>query len=173
MAKKQSRLLIFLAAIICLSLITALPLVADPSNFKGKFKGKPWKQYYYLTKDTFQPTEALTACEAGYHMASIWEIWDFSNLTYNTELGLTQDDSGTGPPSGLESGVGSPPIPGWVRSGFLDDDNSSCSTWTSNSFGDNAVVASPSILHLLAGAHPWDVQLLSCDESAYVWCMSD
>ena len=165
MSNKLYAKLTFLALIGILCLIPPLTGSAEPK----------WSvdRTYYLTRDTYQPTEALTACEDGYHMASIFEIWDFSNLRYSTELGLVQEDSGLGPPSGYGPGVGSPPIPGWVRSGFADDDNSSCSTWTSNGLGDNGTVASPSIANLLNGVNPWDIRLLSCTELAYVWCVSD
>ena len=54
---------------------------------------------FYLTQTGFTGSQALTACANGYHMASLWEILDPSNLRYNTTLGFTTQDSGFGPPS--------------------------------------------------------------------------
>jgi hypothetical protein len=62
---------------------------------------------FYLTQDKFNGSEALTACAEGYHMASLWDIFDISNLNYDTTLGLTYDDSGSAPPSDN----------GWIRTG--------------------------------------------------------
>jgi hypothetical protein len=63
---------------------------------------------YYLTTRTFQGNAALTAGTAGFHMASLWEIRDTSNLQYDTSRGLTQADSGSGPPTETW---------GWARTG--------------------------------------------------------
>ena len=64
---------------------------------------------FYLTKATFDGGTALEACNNGYHMASLWEIYDFSNLRYERTLGLTNTDSGFGPPTAFT---------GWVRTGY-------------------------------------------------------
>ncbi len=54
---------------------------------------------FYLTKTLHTGAQALSACATGYHMASLWEIHDPTNLRYNTELGFTSgSDSGFGPP---------------------------------------------------------------------------
>ena len=65
------------------------------------------KTKYYLTSVSVPGDAALTACDPGFHMASLWEIHDTSNLQYDTGRGLTQDDSGSGPPAAL----------GWIRTG--------------------------------------------------------
>lgn len=54
---------------------------------------------FYITKTNHQGDTVLTACATGYHFASINEIYDFSGMTYNTELGQTNNDSGFGIPS--------------------------------------------------------------------------
>jgi hypothetical protein len=46
---------------------------------------------FYITQDFFHATQALTACADGYHMASLWEIFDTTNLRYDTKLGFTFD----------------------------------------------------------------------------------
>ena len=81
---------------------------------------------FYLTETQYDGAHALSACARGYHMASLWEIWDPSNLRYNTDLGLKSDDSGLGPPSeevgwirtGSPAGVSGPPGKG------------NCNLWT-------------------------------------------
>ena len=54
---------------------------------------------FYLTEAVVQGDQPITACAAGYHFASFWEIADPSNLKYNTTLGYTWSDSGQGPPA--------------------------------------------------------------------------
>jgi hypothetical protein len=66
-----------------------------------------------LTKNSADGSQALTACAAGFHMASLWEIFDPSNLQYDGTLGRTNDDSGFGPPTADFFLNG-----GWVRTGF-------------------------------------------------------
>src|SRR5262245_60366073 len=66
------------------------------------------KNKFYLTKDGFQGNAVLTACDAGFHMASLWEIHDPSNLQYDTR-GFTLADAGSGPPAVL----------GWIRTGIF------------------------------------------------------
>lgn len=94
---------------------------------------------YYITDLSFYPDEAPTACAAGYHFASLWEISNPSNLRYNTTLGQTTLDSGSGPPTiqGL----------GWVRTGYNAGnvsnvaDQANCNLWISRSNLANGSVA--------------------------------
>ncbi len=58
---------------------------------------KPRK--FYLTGSPVDGAAASGACATGYHMASLWEIFDPSGLDYNTSLGMTLEDSAQGPPS--------------------------------------------------------------------------
>src|SRR5262245_7913813 len=44
---------------------------------------------FYLSTDTFDGAHALAACSQGFHMASLWEIFDPTNLKYDTTLGQT------------------------------------------------------------------------------------
>jgi hypothetical protein len=65
---------------------------------------------YYQTKSTHPGNTALAACATGYHMASLWEIFDTNSLTYDTTQpdANTGADTGAGPPSGTV---------GWMRTG--------------------------------------------------------
>lgn len=140
-------------------LITCIPSTADAGRKK-----------YYLTQDNFDGSHALTACDNGFHMASIWEILDPSNLKYDTELGRTTDDSGSGPPSGLE---------GWIHTGGADADsggagNANCRTWTSNSGSDAGTFVF--LEHTWPGSStaisPWQAIDANCDAVASgVWCV--
>ena len=49
---------------------------------------------FYLTPTEHDGAHALAACSADFHMASLWEIFDPSNLVYDTTLGFRRDDSG-------------------------------------------------------------------------------
>jgi hypothetical protein len=68
---------------------------------------------FYLTKPFHKADQALSVCAEGYHMASLWEIHDTSNLRYDRELGLTTVDSGFVPPTPGTAGFtrGTVPIP--------------------------------------------------------------
>ena len=76
------------------------------------------------------------ACAQGYHMSSLREIFDTSNLRYDTDLGQTLADSGFGPPNFF----------GWIRTGALaTGDNipgrGNCNAWSSASMSDLGTVA--------------------------------
>jgi len=124
---------------------------------------------FYLTQGTFEGAQALTACAKGYHMASLWEIFNLSALTYNTKLGLAAQDSGSGPPL----------FAGWIRTGFVDESTTtpgeaSCHAWTSSSSGDEGSLVN------LAGAWqsassiiaPWQASASLCSHSLHVWCVA-
>ena len=123
----------------------------------------PIEKTFYLTKVAYSAVDAPTACAAGYHFASIWEIWDFSNFAYNTELGTKSDDSGLGPPVILD---------GWVRSGWFAN-NYNCYNWTSTMVVDYGLQANIHILQAFNGGHPWQITNFSCQNTFPVWCVSD
>jgi hypothetical protein len=127
---------------------------------------------FYLTKTTHTGAQALAACAEGYHMASLWEILDPSNLRYDTEHGVVDDDSGFGPPSSTG---------GWVRTGYRshpshDIGRANCSAWTSASSGDagSAVGLDPSWdSTFVTPIGPWAALSLSCNVPIKVWCVQD
>ena len=128
---------------------------------------------YYLTKDVFQGDQALTACERGFHMASLWEIFNLSLLRYDTDRGTTAFDSGLGPPN----------FGGWVRTGHFQHDTdlagqASCDAWTTNSEFDNGSVVGPTpVWGVNALSHgnisPWLGNVIGCNFSLPVWCVED
>jgi hypothetical protein len=136
----------------------------------------PSPRSFYLTKDSFDGSHALTACAAGYHMASFWEIRDTSNFRYDTTLGQSSDDSGAGPPSN---------IAGWIRTGFRAttgtalEGEANCNVWTSNSGpnvdGGTVVWLGPEWEQNLSPnvISPWLAAPSGCQSSNAVWCVQN
>jgi len=125
---------------------------------------------YYITLSTYSGATAKSACDAGYHMASLWEILDTTRLRYDTSLGYTQADSGQGPPA----------YSGWVRTGYNSGTSgspgtSNCDAWTSNSSSD---IGSSALLAAdwTAGGgdvHVWSSGTTLCSLAKRVWCVAD
>jgi hypothetical protein len=125
---------------------------------------------YYLTETTHNGNQAITACAPGYHFASLWEILDPSKLKYNTDLGLTRDDSGYGPPTYI--------TPGWVRTGwFSAADNQpgigNCKAWSSAESGHYGTFVT--LTSDWSGGdediHVWDAGTAACNAPLFVWCV--
>jgi hypothetical protein len=120
---------------------------------------------YYLTKTGFNGQQAATACASGYHMASLWEIFQTAALQYNTTLGRASDDSGAGPPSN---------IVGWIRTGNPSSNSNNCSAWTSSAHADTG--AALALLFQEGSSQnfaPWfESAIPACDTSQSVWCVS-
>jgi hypothetical protein len=125
---------------------------------------------YYMTPGFFDGANALTACDSGYHMASLWEILDPSNLKYDTDRGYVIDDSGQGPPA--DPGA-------WIRTGSSGLSSTSpgyanCLAWTrgdSGEYGSTAWLGGP----WTAGRdiHVWDTSGMPCNTPLRVWCVED
>ena len=117
---------------------------------------------FYLTQGFFNGVEAPNSCAHGYHMASIWEIYDPSNLTYDTQRGFREADSGNGPPSNQS---------GWVRTGWPANSIINCEA--------RSVIEFEGLAAMLAfgtsGAGrtgPYLVDQLPCDAAfVRVWCI--
>jgi len=159
-----ARLLVVVAALAAL-----LPLVGrGQPDSKNPLRRDPRKSYY-LTQTLHTGSQALTACAAGYHMASLWEILDPSNLRYNTGLGYTTADSGSGPPVEF----------GFARTGREALGGGSigainCHAWTSDSalgslftLADNVFDGDPTPIS------PWKAVSTTCSNGHRVWCVQD
>lgn len=124
---------------------------------------------YYLSLSDVTGAQAASSCVSGFHMASIYEIWDVSSLRYDTQLGRVQDDSGEGPPGDdliTVFGIG------WVRTGRVSSGSTvegigNCSVWTSNA--GNGFVA------YLVGVDDqlWQSSTAACTADLPVWCIED
>ena len=134
---------------------------------------------FYLTQHTFDGSHVLTACATGFHMASVWEIHEPSNLKYATGRGVKFADSGAGPPAG---GVG------WIRTGYLSGGSTSgrpigetnCNAWTSNNSADVGAVDGLAPGYWESGSPtspiaPWTALSATCDRATIfgVWCVQN
>ncbi|SRR6266851_4120485 len=154
-----------------LFLLLASLLTHNFGNAAAPAKSTAPARGYYLTTSTFDGSHALAACTTGYHMASVWEVHEPSNLRYDTNLGSNLDDSGLGPPSGS---------PGWIRTGFVYSvsDNTgavNCGVWSSNSAFDNGtqVYLGQDYLNSGPASTPWLGGTASCNFLNRVWCVQD
>lgn len=131
---------------------------------------------FYMTRLGAIGSAARAACAAGFHMASLWEIYDPSNLSYDAELGVpgfgnANDDLGSGPPSN---------VPAWVRTGWSSiltpsgAGQVSCTGWTNGTIGQNGSQAAlRSSWGTPGAAWPWDVSAIQCNFPNSVWCIED
>jgi hypothetical protein len=117
----------------------------------------------------------LSACAAGFHMASLWEILDPTQLQYDTTLGQTTEDSGFGPPSRLG---------GWIRTGKPSTSGSIYPGGASCAGYSTAVGLLGSVVFLTSS---WDVTVVpadfiapwwngitsQCANEIAVWCVQD
>ena len=150
------------------ALATLLPLTGRGQG-QGQVPHAPRK--FYVTKTTHNGAQALSACAAGYHMASLWEILEVSNLRYDTERGSTGDDSGFGPPSNFI---------GWIRTGFSASELphpgvANCNAWTSDNNALGTLVHLPDIWDSSndTAITPWTAIFANCSNSQRVWCVQD
>ncbi len=128
------------------------------------------RRRFYITKDGFQGSAALSACAGGFHMASLWEIHDPSNLRYDTTRGFTEADSGSGPPFRN----------GWIRTGsqsnasiMCESLNCNCSAWTSNEGSGTVGGVGFGLREPGLHASPWSAFDAPCTSTRKVWCVSD
>ena len=159
--------------LVLLVLVTFVTLAGDnasASEREAAQAASAGMRQFYLTSENFDGDQVLNACAAGYHMASLWEITDPSNLNYNTALGRTRPDSGQGPPFEW----------GWVRTGYESyssaiNGRANCDSWTDDYDLDFGTMASlPSDW---AGGEDhigvWTTLVLPCDIPVAVWCIED
>ena len=175
------------AALICGGVLGALVAwhFASPSQPLGPASdgggasqgSSPWSaRAFYLSKIEVPGGAAQTACSAGFHMASIYEVLNVSALRYETTLGIEVGDLGQGPP-GLSYG--------WIKTGLVGDPMHTCNGWTSSAPGQyqgfairlNALAGSPAPAF---GLQPWEFlgfgdkeTSASCDVKHNVWCIHD
>src|SRR5262249_46077726 len=118
-------------------------------------------------------SHALQACFFGFHMASLWEIFNLTTLDYGFPgLDFRQDDSGFGPPTLVQ---------GWIRTGYFSAGNSAvagldnCFAWTSNSASNNGPAAQlPTIWSAPSTIiSPWQASFVPCSIPRPVWCVEN
>ena len=121
--------------------------------------------------DEVDGASPATACAVGYHMASLWEIYDPTGLQYDQTLGLTSADMGQGPISDEL---------GWVRTGQVarvagGPGDSNCNAYTSR---DAEHRGSFALLQedwetTVSATPPWQTFESSCHVPRRVWCVQD
>ena len=156
---------LFAIRVIVLAIVCCVALEA-PVIAASKKKGT---KKYYLSESAFTGSQASTACEKGFHMALLWEIYNTSALQYDVELGLVHSNSAFGPPVGF----------GWIKTGNspsnvtnipgLDD----CLSWTVNDGKGTAVSLAGHWNTTSSVISPWIAILFTCDNSLSVWCVQD
>jgi hypothetical protein len=126
----------------------------------------------YLTRTTFNGAQAANACESGFHMGSLWEIWDPTALEYDRYRGFDAIDAGHGPPQ----------IVAWVRTGGTFGGSSTvpglanCLGWTSSLATEEGTFV---VSHFnwssppTSNVQPWDAGSVVCNSSLRVWCVED
>jgi hypothetical protein len=122
---------------------------------------------YYLTVDQFDGGDADTACDKGFHIASLWEILDFAQLKYDTKRGFTSP-SGSRPPAGET---------GWVETGGPANVNGTAGLANCNGYASTMVLEFGTSVELSAGwsgdatpISPWEASNPSCSVPLRVWC---
>ncbi len=115
---------------------------------------------YYLTLEVVGGGAAGAACDAGFRVASVWELFNPGALRYDRSRGFSTDQSGTGPPVGWN---------GWA---FVDSGMGDCSEW-SDPAGNGGLIRledNP----LLQTVGPWLTIFDSCASTgARVWCIEE
>src|SRR5438876_9840946 len=151
----------------------------------GVFGREVRPRRFYLTIATFQGNKVLDACARGFHMASRFEILDVSTLRYDARIGLTSDDSGSGPPSHAAA-YGSQDPTGWVRTGgssrFTDSTErqgsalTNCAAWSTSSpdaYGTVTYLSDRFTVGDGTAAPVWNGGSERCDVPHHVWCIED
>jgi septal ring-binding cell division protein DamX len=127
---------------------------------------------FLITTANVSGAAADTSCPAGFHMASLYELHDPTNLTYANIAGAkTRSDQGGGPVADWW---------GWVRTGHdasiaNSAGQANCSNWTSSTAGEYGSLAQLSDTWTAAALtiSPWQAQTWSCGGIAPVWCVAD
>ena len=174
---KRSLIALVGVLVIVIALATLMPLVSrGQGNNPIVTQLQPRK--FYLTQTEHTGSQALTACASGYHMASLWEILDPSNLQYNKALGTTGD--GSGPPTSISLQNTTVNV-GWIRTGAASATGfgpgvSNCLIWTSDAeihtgtlVGLTPAWASSDVSPI----SPWRGLTVSCETQQQVWCVQD
>ena len=152
MFKLKSAIIALVVLVISASAVSMFTPLVGQGQGNGQNAKTPRK--FYLTPTEHDGSQALSACAAGYHMASLWEIHEPSNLRYDTDLGATLDDSGFGPPA----------LPGLVRTGgdaIFTFGRPNCRAWTRNSANDSGTIANLNF-DLPTEVSPWRVSSSVC-----------
>lgn len=132
------------------------------------------RRFYLSLSDQLTGGEPRDAgsCAEGFHMASLWEIYDVSGLRYDDTRGYNFPNSDGGPPAGE---------PGWIRTGWVPSSiatpgEANCIGWGTG-FGSSGTTVALGTDWDASGPDPklgvWRVGVASCDAPQRVWCVED
>lgn len=141
------------------------------------------RRRFYVTGSAHTGAEAAGACDDGFHMANMWEIFDLGTMKYDATRGFTEEDDGPG---------GTPIASGWIRTGrfanaagseFGPGGAANCNLWQSAASTDFGTIVG---LNSNWGAQilqqgvsefnavsPWEAFATSCAGIHRVWCVED
>ena len=129
---------------------------------------------FYVTFSRYNSNQVLTACSSGYHFASLWELYDVSNLVYSYDhpdaAGWSSGDQGFGPPAQWN---------GWIRTGYISSienvpGKANCANWTSTTSGQyGSIIRLQNIWNTPTNMGSWLVDVQACNYDLYVWCVED
>ena len=128
------------------------------------------RRKFYLTRTNHTGASADTACAAGFHLASPFDILDPTVLDYDSSLGDTSDPRG-GPPTGSSGWAHSSTQPSTLNLAGI----ASCDNWSSSSSSHYG-----SVVQLQASwtapatvISPWHGGTWNCASIAPAWCVED
>jgi hypothetical protein len=128
---------------------------------------------FYLTNANYPANAVLDACAEGYHMASLWEILDVTNLVYAADHpdAYTKSDSGSGPPARWYGWIRT----GWDASGSDTVGSGNCQNWSSvdNGSDGSLVRLSNDWLSQPSRLGAWEPSAFTCNSFGPVWCVAD
>ena len=173
-SKDSACLVLIILVGLFLALLVLKPQHADAAVLEERDdSGLYLLRKYYLTPTKYDGVGTSMACTDGYHMASLWEILDLSNLKYNPVLGLTSPDSGQGPPT-QDSAA-------WVRTGYqsagaLSDGKgrANCHAWSSaESYEWGSYILLSNYWNVDRIFDAWRPLIGACNNQFRVWCVAD
>ena len=157
-----------------------LTLVIAPVSFVSQEQKECVLKRYYLSGNQVTGKDVKTACREGFHTASLWELFDTSNLKYAAEFGESALglDKGSGPPSGFYGWVRTGWAPGFGGTGSSVPGQAHCNLWVSDSssrYGTKIRLTNdwrkkyPPISRI----GPWEADSQRCNKRDRVWCIEN
>jgi len=143
-----------------------------PATVNAGVPAKP--RMYYLTVTGFTGGDAITACDSGFHLASISEIQNPSDLQYANRSTTAYDDEGFVPPSDHMGWVRTDSFPLVGVPDYCDFRMSSSDQQSGTTMSRRTLWHHPSTeLHASAAPSWWYTTQVSISQPESVWCVGD
>jgi hypothetical protein len=153
------------------ALASQLPAENEPAETFLYLVGQP--RHFYVSMTNVSGDDAINSCADGYHLASVWEILDVTDLVYASDHAAAKllTDQGSGPAAGWW---------GWARTGGAASvanvaGRANCNAWASSTSGEYGTLVrlNPDWTDSATTISSWEAQTWSCAGTAPVWCVSD